>query len=85
LETRHLEHIFANNRINNKSKKRGGKMKNKLLKNIILIIAISSMITIPVFAENILPISAQDIIPINRYVFFNCSEYLIEFENSALI
>ena len=72
-----MEHIFIANRLNNKSKKRGGKMKNKLLKNIILTVAISSLVAIPVFAQNIKLISAQDIIPIS-HVFKHWAESYAE-------
>lgn len=46
--------------------KRGGQVKNKLLKNIILTAAIGAMIAIPVFAKNILPIWAKDNVSIDK-------------------
>ncbi|HOW22398.1 MAG TPA: hypothetical protein PLV23_02075 [Sedimentibacter sp.] len=41
-------------------------MKNKLLKNIIIVVAVSTLIAIFVFAKDLLPISGQDNIPIDQ-------------------
>jgi len=41
-------------------------VKNKLLKNIIIVVAVSTLIAIFVFAKDLLPISGQDNIPIDQ-------------------
>lgn len=51
-----LEHTVFKIRLNNvgtKIKSRGGKMKNKMIRNIILTMAISSVIAVPTYAKNI--------------------------------
>ena len=53
-------------------------MKNKLLRNTILTVAVSSMIAVPVFAQNIIPIDRDaEIVPIS-YKFNHWAEIYIE-------
>ena len=52
-------------------------MKNKLLRNTILTVAVSSAIAAPAFAQNIKPISADEVVPIN-YTFTHWAESYVE-------